>query len=608
MDNPAITLGLAMALGMLSQVIARKFHLPGIVVLLAAGVLFGPDGFNWILPESLGPALHIIVGFAVAVILFEGGMNLRISRIKREESAIRGLITIGALITLVGGTLSTLVFLGWDFRTSILFGTLIIVTGPTVISPLLKRVRIHHGVSTVLEAEGILLDAIGAIVAVVALEVALSPSGLSLIKGVFHIISRLAVGAVLGIIGGGLLTLLFRIRRLVPEGLENVFILSWVFALFQIANATSPESGIAAVTVAGMTIGNSNTYIHRELLEFKEQLTVLMIGMLFILLAADVRITDIQLLGLKGVLTVLFLMIVIRPLSVFSSTVNTDLDTRHKLLLSWIAPRGIVAAAVASLFAFEMNQHGYDGTQLRALVFLLITMTVLSAGLTGGWVSSMLNLRRKSESGWIILGAHEVARLLARLLKQGGNEVICIDEDPNACRLAENEGIKVFYGNALEDRTLQRAEPDIRKGIIALSGNEEVNFIFSQRAKHLEKEIVILTGIKNPSEGITQEMVLDNGARVPFGRIADMEQWSSWIQRENTIHKTYVFRGKNVVDPADHTMIRIMLPLVYIRKASVSPVDNQYQLKKEDQVIFIINENRLDEANDWLNKNGFTPV
>ena len=456
MDNPALTLGLAMGLGMLSQVIARKIYLPGIVVLLAGGVIFGPDGLNWIRPASMGSALQIIVGFAVAVILFEGGMNLRISRIKREQAAIRGLITIGALITLIGGTLSTLLFLGWDFRTSILFGTLIIVTGPTVISPLLKRVRIHHGVSTVLEAEGILLDAIGAIVAVVALEIAISPSGLSLVKGLFHIISRLAVGAVLGIVGGGLLTLLFRIRKLVPEGLENVFILSWVFALFQLANAASPESGIAAVTVAGMTIGNSNTYIQRELLEFKEQLTVLMIGMLFILLAADVRIADIQMLGLKGILTVLFLMVVIRPLSVFSATIHSDLDTRHKLLLSWIAPRGIVAAGVASLFAFELNQHGYDGTQLRALVFLLITMTVLSAGLTGGWVSSFLDLRRKSESGWIILGAHEVARLLARLLKQGGNEVICIDENPQACRLAENEGIKVFYGNALEERTLQR--------------------------------------------------------------------------------------------------------------------------------------------------------
>ena len=607
MDNPALTLGLAMALGMLSQVIARKFHLPGIVVLLAAGVLFGPDGFNWILPESLGPALHIIVGFAVAVILFEGGMNLRISRIKREGSAIRGLITIGALITLVGGTLSTLLFLGWDFRTSILFGTLIIVTGPTVISPLLKRVRIHHGVSTVLEAEGILLDAIGAIVAVVALEVALSPSGLSLIKGVFHIISRLAVGAVLGIIGGGLLTLLFRIRRLVPEGLENVFILSWVFALFQIANAASPESGIAAVTVAGMTIGNSNTYIQRELLEFKEQLTVLMIGMLFILLAADVRITDIQLLGMKGVLTVLFLMVVIRPLSVFASTVNTDLDTRHKLLLSWIAPRGIVAAAVASLFAFEMNQHGYDGTQLRALVFLLITMTVLSAGLTGGWVSSLLDLRRKSESGWIILGAHEVARLLARLLKQGGNEVICIDEDPNACRLAENEGIKVFYGNALGGRTLQRAEPDIRKGIIALSGNEEVNFIFSQRAKHLGKEMIILTGIKQKDEGITSKMVLDAGGRIPFGRPVDIDLWSSWIRKGYTKYSSYEMDENLNFELSDPTMVGLILPIVSGRLGSLIPVDDHLKIKKGDFVTFLINTQKEDVADNWLKAHGFNP-
>jgi len=607
MDNPALTLGLAMALGMLSQVIARKFRLPGIVVLLAAGVLFGPDGFNWILPESLGSALHIIVGFAVAVILFEGGMNLRISRIKREESVIRGLITIGALITLVGGTLSTLLFLGWDFRTSILFGTLIIVTGPTVISPLLKRVRIHHGVSTVLEAEGILLDAIGAIVAVVALEIALSPSGLSLIKGVFHIISRLAVGTILGIIGGGLLTLLFRIRRLVPEGLENVFILSWVFALFQIANTVSPESGIAAVTIAGMTLGNSNTYIQRELLEFKEQLTVLMIGMLFILLAADVRITDIQMLGMKGVFTVLFLMIVIRPLSVFASTVNTDLDTRHKLLLSWIAPRGIVAAAVASLFAFEMNQHGYDGTQLRALVFLLITMTVLSAGLTGGWVSSLLDLRRKSESGWIILGAHEVARLLARLLKQGGNEVICIDEDPNACRLAENEGIKVFYGNALGDRTLQRAEPDIRKGIIALSGNEEVNFIFSQRAKHLGKGMIILTGIKQKDEGITSKMVLDSGGRIPFGRPVDIDLWSSWIRKGDTKYSSYEMGENFNFELSDPAMVGLILPIVSGRLGSLIPVDDHLKIKKGDFVTFLINTKKEDEANTWLKSNGFSP-
>ena len=607
MDNPALTLGLAMGLGMLSQVIARKIYLPGIVVLLAGGVIFGPDGLNWIRPASMGSALQIIVGFAVAVILFEGGMNLRISRIKREQAAIRGLITIGALITLIGGTLSTLLFLGWDFRTAILFGTLIIVTGPTVISPLLKRVRIHHGVSTVLEAEGILLDAIGAIVAVVALEIAISPSGLSLVKGLFHIISRLAVGAVLGIVGGGLLTLLFRIRKLVPEGLENVFILSWVFALFQLANAASPESGIAAVTVAGMTIGNSNTYIQRELLEFKEQLTVLMIGMLFILLAADVRIADIQMLGLKGILTVLFLMVVIRPLSVFSATIHSDLDTRHKLLLSWIAPRGIVAAGVASLFAFELNQHGYDGTQLRALVFLLITMTVISAGLTGGWVSSLLDLRRKSESGWIILGAHEVARLLARLLKQGGNEVICIDEDPNACRLAENEGVKVFYGNALGERTLQRAEPDTRKGIIALSGNEEVNFIFSQRAKYYSKEMTILTGIKRRDEGITSKMVSETGGRIPFGRPVDIDLWSTWIRKGFTKYSSFQMGENPDFDFTDETMVGVLLPLVSARSGSLIPVDDHLKIKKGDFVTFLINVQKEDEADTWLKSHGFNP-
>ena len=177
-----------MVLGMLAQVGSKHLGLPGIVLLLLSGIIFGPDVLNWIRPESLGIGLHILVGFAVAIILFEGGMNLRISRIMRERNAIRGLITVGALCTLVGGTLITILFLGWDFRTAILFGTLIIVTGPTVISPLLKKIRIHHGVSTILEAEGILLDAIGAIVAVLALEIAISPSGLSFVKGLYHIL------------------------------------------------------------------------------------------------------------------------------------------------------------------------------------------------------------------------------------------------------------------------------------------------------------------------------------------------------------------------------------------------------------------------------------
>ena len=605
MNNPALTIGLSMVLGMLAQVGSKHLHLPGIVLLLLSGILFGPDGLNWIIPESLGPGLYILVGFAVAIILFEGGMNLRISRIMRERKAIRGLITVGALCTLIGGTLITIIFLGWDFRTSILFGTLIIVTGPTVITPLLKRIRVHHGVSTILEAEGILLDAIGAIIAVVALEIAISPSGLSFIKGFYHIISRLAIGALLGVAGGYLLTILFRFRNLIPDGLENVFILSWVISLFQISNTISPESGIAAVTIAGMTIGNSKTYIQQDLLEFKEQLTVLMIGMLFILLSADVRIEQIYGLGFSGLLTVILLIAVIRPVSVFIGTRKSGLDFNQKLLLSWIAPRGIVAAAVASLFVYELEQHGFDGTQLRALVFLLIIITVLSAGLTGGAVAKKLKLKRKSHSGWIILGAHEVSRLLSRLLKQAGNEIICIDEDPNLCLVAENEGIKVFFGNALDDRTLQRAEPDTRKGIIALSGNEEVNYIFSQRAKHLSKEMSVLIGIKDSFEGITPTMIKDAGGKIPFGHSADMDYWCSLIKQEKTSYSSFTYTLDKKFDLLDETIKGFLLPMVIMQKKSLEPVDSSMKIKKGNLITFLINEKNRDRASSWLKENGF---
>ena len=605
MNNPALTIGLSMVLGMLAQVGSKHLHLPGIVLLLLSGILFGPDGLNWIKPDSLGPGLHILVGFAVAIILFEGGMNLRISRIMRERNAIRGLITIGALCTLIGGTLITIIFLGWDFRTSILFGTLIIVTGPTVITPLLKRIRVHHGVSTILEAEGILLDANGAIIAVVALEIAISPSGLSFVKGFYHIISRLAIGGILGVTGGFLLTVLFRFRTLIPNGLENVFILSWVIALFQISNTISPESGIAAVTIAGMTIGNSKTYIQQDLLEFKEQLTVLMIGMLFILLSADVRIEQIYNLGYPGLLAVVLLIMVVRPISVFIGTKHSGLNLNQKLLLSWIAPRGIVAAAVASLFVYELEQHGFDGTQLRALVFLLIIITVLSAGLTGGFIAKNLNLKRKSQSGWIILGAHEVSRLLSRLLKQAGDDIICIDEDPNLCLEAEHEGIKVFFGNALDDRTLQRAEPDTRKGIIALSGNEEVNYIFSQRAKHLSKEMSVLIGIKDSFEGITPGMIKDAGGKIPFGHSADMDYWCSLIKQGKTSYSSYVYTLDKKFDLSDETMKGFLLPVVIMQKKSLEPVHSSMKIKKGNMVTFLMNEKNAKKANLWLKENGF---
>ena len=605
MNNPALTLAFAMAFGMIAQVLARHLRIPGIVLLLGTGLLLGPDALGIVHPSSLGDALPFIVGFAVAVILFEDGMNLRINRIRREGKTIRQLITTAALVTALGGTVTAKIFLGWDWRISLLFGVIVIVTGPTVITPLLRRLKLRRSVSTVLEAEGVLLDAIGAVIAVVALEIALSPSGLSFLTGLFHIITRLIVGSAIGAAGGFLLAFLLRFRSLVPEGLENVFTLSLVFALFQGANSISPESGIVAVTAAGLVVGNMKTHIHRELREFEEQMTVLLIGMLFILLAADVRLIEVTELGWGGIITVTILVCVLRPLNVYIGTMGSNLNLRQKALLSWIAPRGIVAAAVASLFALELEKHGIDGSQLRAMVFSLIAVTVLISGLTGGIAAQFLGLKRPENVGWVILSANNLSRSLAKVLIESGEEVICIDQNPKACRRAEEEGIKVIYGNGLDEKTLLRAEIDTRLGAMGLSSNEEVNLLFGTKAKEIGKLSVILVGIKSMAEGITSEMVKEIGGRIPFGSQCDIEQWAGWIQRGITSINRY-----SLTSPASDNNFQdgtegIILPLVLHRKSKSQPIDDTTEIKAGDEVTMIVNNQREKEALEWLSSQGW---
>ena len=604
-SNPALTLALAMCFGMLVQVISRHIKMPGIILLLGAGILLGPDMLGLIHPASLGKAMPMIVGFAVAVILFEGGMNLRLSRIKREQLVIRQLITVGALVTAIGGIISSKLIIGWDWRNSILFGVLIIVTGPTVITPLLKRLRFRRSVSTVLEAEGVLLDAIGAVLAVVILEVALSPSGLSFIKGFFHIISRLLSGAIVGAAGGLGLAVLLRFRRFIPETIENVFMLSVVFALFQISNTISAESGVVAVTIAGLVVGNTKTAVRRELRDFEEEMTVLLIGMLFILLAADVKISQLTSLGWRGISLVLVIMLILRPLTILAGTWGSELNLKQKTLLSWIAPRGIVAAAVASLFSMELEAHGFDGAQLQAMVFLLIILTVLQAGLTGGITASLLGLRKKTGTGWVILGVNPISRAIVKILTDHNENVLCIDENPKECKQAEKDGIRVLYGNGLDSNMLYRAEVDSKAGIIGMTRNEEVNFLFSKKVKDIVKLNNVLEVVKSDAEGVTTEMVLEMGGKVACGRAFDIEKWSMLLERghaEIQIWKAGIIKNQSLqINKKESPFI----PLVIVRDKTALPVDNTTTIKSGDQFHILVRTQTNVNPSGILNDLGF---
>ena len=596
----SLTIALAATAGLLGQSVALRVSVPGIIVLLVVGVALGPDGVGLIAPKSLGAALPQLVNFAVAVILFEGGMHLKLQSFRDRSTAIRRLITWGALLSLAGGTITALLALDWDFRTSALFGALVIVTGPTVVTPLVRRFRLVRSVRTILEAEGVLIDAVGAVIAVVALEIALEPTGIKLATAILSVAARLGFGVVIGAAGGLLLNVLLKSRVAVAEGLINVFTLAFIWALFHTSEAVIHESGIAAVTVAGLVLGNAKVARERELLRFKDQLTVMMIGMLFVLLAANVSLQDVRALGLPGVLAVLALVLVVRPLTVFLCTRNCGLSWKEQLFVSWIGPRGIIAAAVASLFATRLDAAGIaGGRQLAAMIFLVIAITVTLAGLTGGILARMLRLTAQP-SGWVVLGANEVAIELSKLLARAG-DVVCIDSAKRACDSAQKSQVNALHGNGLDEALLEQTRIHTRAGAVALTPNDDVNVRFLQHVKTLNRSMSRGTALLSPSRNT--EALEHSGAHLLFASSVDLKFWTRLLrQGEATLLSFHNTTGGKWQSEGTSTLY---LPLALERDDSVHPMTTKESPSKGDTMHAVVHTAHKADALTVLLEHGW---
>ena len=609
--NPSLTLALALAAGVVAQAIARHLRIPGIVLLLGAGVFFGPDGLGLIRPSDLGGALHILVEYGVAVILFEGGLSLNWSRLRREARTIRLLVSVGAVVTAAGAAVFAHAILGWQWSLSILFGALVIVTGPTVITPLLRRIKIKRNLETVLEAEGVFIDAVGAILAVIVLEIVLSPTGSSLALGMASLPGRLLFGILVGAAGGFCIALVLRVRGLVPAGLENVLTLVLALALFQTSNSFVGETGIVAVVTAGLVVGNIRTPALGDLREFKEQLTVLFIGMLFVLLAADVRVSDVTVLSARGLLVVAALMLVVRPVNVVICSVRAGMSWREKAFLSWLAPRGIVAAAVASLFYERLSAVGIPGgAEIRALVFLVIAVTVLFQGITGAWIAGLLGVRRPTGQGYVILGAQPLGRMLGNLLRENGEEVVFVDASVETCGDAEKSGLRVVCGNAMEERVLLAAEVGSRKAAVGLLPNDAVNLMFARKAKSDYKVPRVYVAIQRGHAAVDGEMVAAIGGTVLFGDHADLELWSVRLRRGIAVVQGWTpseaYRESGT-PPGEipKEMQNVLLPVAVRREKTLELFDDRTKLREGDIVAWLVVTDRLDEAGSWLSSAGW---
>jgi NhaP-type Na+/H+ or K+/H+ antiporter len=529
-DAP-FTVALALAAGMGVQCLARSSRVPGIVLLLTAGVALGPMGLHWVRPSALGEALFVVVDFAVAIILFEGALNLKLQRLRREERAIRGLVTWGALVSLIGGALAARVWLDWSWPLSLLFGSLVVVTGPTVVSPLVRDLRLHPRLQTVLEAEGVIIDPIGALLAVLVFQIALVAGTTGAVGEIGAMFARIAVGMLCGVAGGLAIAGLLRLPAVV-HGYENALTLALVVFVFYASDVVMAPSGLVAVTIAGLVVGGLKTPVDDDLREFKDQLTVLMIGAVFILLAADVALQDLRTLGWPGVAVLATLVVLVRPLGAWIATRGTTLSARERAFIAAIAPRGIVAAAIASLTASTLSERALEGgTELRALVFLVIIGTVVTAGAAAWPLATLLRLRLPARDRVAILGAQGLGLALGRVLREAGQTVVFVDADPQRCRDAEEDGFQVVFGDGLQERTLRRIPIELVGTAIGVTFNDNLNSQFARLTRQTFGVPLSYVSVDRLVGDRPPEHVARNEADVLFGQAHDQERWDvRWRQ------------------------------------------------------------------------------
>ena len=435
-------------LAMVAQWLAWWVKLPAILFLLLFGLVAGPVT-GWLNPSELfGDLLFPFISLAVSVILFEGALTLHFAELRGIQKVVRNLVSSGLLVTWLIITLAAHFLVGFGWELSALFGAVMTVTGPTVIVPLLRTVRPRASVANILRWEGILIDPIGALLAVLVFEFVVSGGGADGTGHTAVLFGKVILsGIVLGGAAGWAFGLVLR-HHWLPEYLHSFVALMLVFAVFTAANVMAEESGLLAVTVMGMWLANMKRVDVEHILNFKESLSVFLISGLFIVLAARVQFEQISQLGWAAFGVFLIIQFVARPLKVWVATLGSDLSWQERALLGWIAPRGIIAAAVTALFALRLQEQGYEQAALLVpMVFIVIIGTVVLQSATAGWVARKLGVSEPDAQGFLIVGANPVAIALGKALKEQGFHSVLADTSWESIRKARMEGLSVYYGN-----------------------------------------------------------------------------------------------------------------------------------------------------------------
>ncbi len=549
-----LTLICAMCGGVGLMIFGRKLGVPAIVLLLAGGVFLGPQALGWVQPASLGGVLPVFVSICVGIILFEGGMSLDIKGYRTAGKFIRRLVTWGVFITWVLATLALMLLADVSLPFALLAASLVTVTGPTVIMPLMKRIRVKTNLRDILSWEAVLVDPIGAFLAVLCFEGIVRQGGGAALTN-FGL--RIAVGLAVGLIGGLLLAWILR-HNWIPEDMMSVSVLAGAVLIFGAAELVLSEAGLLSTVAGGLVLGASNVPWLKEVKRFKAELSELMIGMLFILLASRLKIDQFRQFGWDGLALVAVVVFVVRPVMIFFLARGRGFNLREKLFLSWVAPRGIVAASMASLVRITLEQRGVAKTGLfgslstllglevqgsavaaaefvETFVYSVIVVTIVLQGLTAGWVVRLLGLRLPEAKGLLIVGAHRLARELAVFVRDvAGIPVFVADTNEASVKQAQREGLRTLLADARHPQPIEEFAQDQIGRVAALTNNEDLN----ARACRVWSEVVGSSSVCRWSTGKGHEKAEQDARGVVIwntlgrpSRVSDELDWGHRIMR-----------------------------------------------------------------------------
>jgi len=549
---PIAYLALVLALGILAQWLAWRIRIPSILILLAFGfglsITTGAQIDDYLGGET--DTLLAIVGLFVAIILFEGGLTLKFSELRQAGAPVLRLCSLGVAIAFALTSISAAWIFQWNWRVAALLGAILVVTGPTVVGPLLRVIKPTRKISSIVKWEGIVVDPIGAILAVLVFQVAVAGE-LQAAGGAvaLALLKTLLVGVVLAILLARIIEFLLK-RHYIPEFLESVFLLAVVAVAFAASNAIQEESGLLTVTVLGIALANQKSVSVRNILEFKENLRVLIISLLFILLSGRIDPADLSAIALPSLAFLGALVLIVRPASIYLSCLGSrNIDNRERAFLAALAPRGIVAAAVTSVFAIEFDHAAHEGVidtaiaqqaqQMVPAVFLIIMGTVLLYGLIARPFALSLGIASRSSDGILFAGADTWTRKIASALHEDGYSVMLLDTRYGKVAAARMDGLHAIRANILSEHAEENLEfPGIRH-LIAGTPNDEVNSLATQEFSHIfGKANVWQVAPADKDHHPSTAVAAHRRGRICFSEKPTFQKLQNLASREGIIKKT----------------------------------------------------------------------